>query len=204
MTKAYPLLLETIKIEEGKIYNLSYHQKRCDKSRLDLYNATDTLSLRTIIKPPKRGLYRCRILYNTTLQNIEYIPYQEKEIKTLAIVETNLIYNYKYANRDAINELATLNSDMDDILIVQDGYIQDTSIANIAFYDSTTWFTPSQPLLKGTMREKLIDEGFLQVKAIKKEDLYKYSQVALMNAMIGFRVLKNITIYDKVGKVYDY
>jgi 4-amino-4-deoxychorismate lyase len=143
-------------------------------------------------------------LYNTTLQNIEYIPYQEKEIKTLAIVETNLIYNYKYANRDAINELATLNSDMDDILIVQDGYIQDTSIANIAFYDSTTWFTPSQPLLKGTMREKLIDEGFLQVKAIKKEDLYKYSQVALMNAMIGFRVLKNITIYDKVGKVYDY
>jgi 4-amino-4-deoxychorismate lyase len=204
MTKTYPLLLETIKIEGGEMHNLSYHQQRCDKSRLDLYHATNTLSLRVMIKPPKTGLYRCRILYDKTLQTIEYIPYQEKVIRTLKIIEADLSYNHKYANRDAINRLLSLNPNMDDILIEQDGYIKDTSIANIAFFDGTNWLTPSQPLLEGTMRAKLIDEGFLQTKTIKKEDLYKYSQVALMNAMIGFKVLKNITIYDKVGKLYDY
>ena len=193
MTKMYPLLLETIKIEEGKIHNLKYHQKRCDKSRLDLYHTPDTLSLISLIKPPKTGLYRCRILYDTKLQTIEYIPYQEKEIKTLKLIESDLIYNYKYANRDALNALLTLTADMDDILIEQDGYIKDTTIANIAFLDGTTWFTPSHPLLEGTMRAQLIDEGFLQTKEIRREDLSSYTQVALMNAMLGFKII-DVTI----------
>ena len=44
------------------------------------------------------------------------------------------------------------------------------------------------------MRAKLIDEGFLQPKDIKREDLHHYSQVALMNAMIGFKIINNIKI----------
>jgi len=188
MPKPLPLLLETIKISEGEIHNLSYHQKRCDKSRLDLYHTTDIFSLKSIIHPPKSGLYRCRIVYGIKLQSIEYIPYQEKEIKTLKIVNTDLIYNHKYANREALNSLHTLHPSVDDILIEQDGYIKDTTIANIAFFDGTTWFTPKKPLLAGTMRAKLLDEGFLHTKDIRKEDIPHYSQIALMNAMIGFKI----------------
>jgi len=204
MTKEYPLLLETIKIEEGKIFNLSYHQKRCDKSRLDLYHRNDILSLKSIIQAPKNGLYRCRILYDTTLKSIEYIPYQERKIKTLKIVNTSLIYNYKYANRDQLNKILILNPEADDIIMEDDGIIKDTTIANIAFYDGSKWFTPKKPLLYGTMRAKLIDEGFLETKIIKKEELDHYSQVALMNAMIGFKILKDITITNQEGNIYDY
>lgn len=200
----HTLLLETIKIEAGHVHNLSYHQQRCDKSRFDLYGIKDSLNLKSIIHPPKTGLHRCRILYHTKMHSIEYIPYQAKEIKTLQIVNTQIKYTYKYANRDVLNSLLNLHPEADDILIVNNGYIQDTSIANIAFYDGDNWLTPTKPLLKGTMRQKLLDEGFLKSKPIKKEDLHLYTQVALMNAMIGFKILKNITIYSEEGTHYDY
>ena len=82
----------------------------------------------------------------------------------------------------------------DEIIIEKEGYLTDTTISNIAFYDGEKWVTPSHPLLPGTMRAKLLDEGFLHKKEIKKEDLKNYSQIALMNSMIGFKILNNFTI----------
>jgi 4-amino-4-deoxychorismate lyase len=192
MSQAYPsssLLLETIKIEEGKIYNLPYHQERCDQSRQTLFQSTDTLTLSSFIQAPKTGLYRCRILYAASLHSVEYIPYIPKEIHSLKIVPSEIDYAFKYASRDALNTLLDAHPEADEVIIEKEGYLTDTSIANIAFYNGKQWFTPEDPLLKGTMRAKLIDEGFLQTRKIKKSDLPHYTQVALMNAMIGFKVL---------------
>ena len=188
------LLLETIKIEEGHIVNLPYHQNRCDQSRKILFKNIKPLILGKHIDPPQKGIYRCRILYNQSIQKIEYLPYIEKEIQSLRVVPSNLEYNFKYANRDAFKDLLSTHTDVDDVLIEKEGYLSDTSIANIAFYDGKLWFTPAKPLLAGTQRQKLLDEGFLQPRDIKKEDLHLYSQVALMNAMIGFKIIKNINI----------
>jgi len=186
-------LLETIKIEDGQVYNLSYHQARCDKSRATLFGTKEKLDLSSIIEAPKKGLFRCRIVYDKKLHTIEYLPYKAKDIASLTIVHSDLLYNHKYANRDALNTLLTLHNETDDILIEKDGYITDTSIANIAFYDGEQWITPKTPLLEGTIRAKLLDEGFLQVRDIKKASLKHYSHVALMNAMIGFKILNQIT-----------
>ncbi|MDM5263906.1 aminotransferase class IV family protein [Sulfurovum sp. XTW-4] len=189
-----PLLLETIRIEEGKIHNLGYHQQRCDKSRQLLFNSHDILDLSSYIDAPKSGLYRCRILYAEHLHSIEYIPYTPKEIQSLRIVSSEIEYSLKYANRDALNALLESNKDVDEVIIEKKGYLTDTTISNIAFLDGEQWITPAKPLLEGTMRAKLIDEGFLHPKQITKEDLKNYSQVALMNAMIGFKIL-NIEPY---------
>jgi len=191
-----PLLLETIKIEDGEVHNLSYHQDRCTKSRQKLFQSKDVLDLSSIIVAPKDGLYRCRILYAENVHSIEYIPYTPKEIQTLKIVSSDIEYNLKYANRDALNTLLESNKDVDEVIIEKDGYLTDTTIANIAFFDGKQWLTPEKPLLQGTMRAKLIDEGFLQPKEIKQADLQNYSQVALMNAMIGFKILKIDTIQN--------
>ncbi len=188
------LLLETIKIEDGKVSNLSYHQARCNESRKALFNSTDRLDLSSFIQAPPKGLYRCRILYDEKIHSVEYIPYSPKEIHTLKIVSSDLEYNHKYANRDALNKLLQEQSDADEIIIEKEGYLTDTTIANIAFYDGEQWFTPEKPLLKGTMRAKLLDEGFLHTKKIKKEEITDYTHVALMNAMIGFKVLNNFSI----------
>jgi 4-amino-4-deoxychorismate lyase len=191
---AAPLLLETIKIEDGVIHNLSYHQHRCTKSRQILFDSHDVLNLSSSIDAPKMGLYRCRILYGEVLYSIEYIPYTPKEIQRVKIVSSDIEYSLKYANRDALNALLESNEDVDEVIIEKNGYLTDTTISNIAFFDGKQWVTPLKPLLEGTMRAKLIDEGFLRPKEIKKEDLKNYSQVALMNAMIGFKIL-NIEPY---------
>ena len=194
-----PLLLETIKIEEGEIHNLSYHQARCTKSRQKLFKCSDILDLSTIIDAPETGLYRCRILYAETLHSIEYIPYAPKKIETLKIVPSNIEYSFKYANRDALNALLETNSDVDEVIIEKNGLLTDTTLSNIAFFDGTKWFTPEKPLLEGTMRAKLIDEGFLQTKEIRQNELSDYSQVALINAMLGFKIL-NIDAIQNIIK----
>ena len=198
MSQPHPsssLLLETIKIEEGKIHNLSYHQDRCDQSRQTLFQSTDILDLASVIQPPQAGLYRCRILYGEKLHSIEYIPYVPKEINSLKIVPSNIDYALKYANRDALNTLLESNKEVDEVIIEKEGYLTDITIANIAFYDGEQWFTPENPLLKGTMRAKLINEGVLQQRKIKKEDLNHYTQVALINAMLGFKILNHFNIH---------
>ena len=194
MQNTSTLLLETIKIEDGEVSNLSYHQARCDESRKALFHSTDRLDLSSLIQAPPKGLYRCRILYDEKIHSIEYIPYIPKEIHRLKIIASDLKYDHKYANRDALNKLLQSQPDADDILIEKHGYLTDTTIANIAFYDGEQWFTPEKPLLKGTMRAKLLDEGFLHTKKIKKEEITDYTHVALMNAMIGFKILNNFSI----------
>jgi 4-amino-4-deoxychorismate lyase len=188
------LLLETIKIEDGKPSNLSYHQTRFDKSKKDLFTLTDKTDLSSVIQVPEKGLYRCRIIYDENIISIEYIPYKERNIEKLKVVPSNINYDYKYANREAFSKLLQKYSDYDEIIIEKNGYLTDTTISNIAFYDGNKWVTPEYPLLEGTMRAKLLDEGFLHKKMIKKKDLKNYSQIALMNSMIGFKILNDFYI----------
>ena len=193
--EALPLLLETIRVEDGKIHNLPFHQKRCNLSRQILFGSRNIIDLSSCIKAPKIGLYRCRILYAEKIDSIEYIPYSPKKIESLKIVASDIEYSHKYANRETLNALLIANPDTDEIIIEKEGYLTDTTISNIAFYDGEQWFTPRKPLLEGTMRAKLINEGFLQTENITKADLHKYKQVALINAMLGFKVLNHFNLY---------
>lgn len=70
-------------------------------------------------------------------------------------------------------------------LIVRRGLLTDTSIANIALFDGKDWFTPKLPLLRGTCRTALIDNGIIKEKDIRPEELSSYSFVRLFNAMIN-------------------
>ena len=185
-------LLETIKIEDGQIMNIEWHNRRCNKSRLELFNEKKVLNLEEFIDPPKEGLYRCRIIYDKKINSIEYIPYTPKKIKSFKIVKSNINYSYKYTNREELNKL--LENAYDEIIIEKNGFLTDTTIANIAFYTGEKWISPKEPLLNGTLRERLLSENFLILKNIKKEDIQKYSHFALMNAMIGFEIQKKITI----------
>jgi len=194
MSKSVPLLLETIKIEDGAVFNLEYHQKRCNKSRVKLYQSHDILDLSKLLSPPQKGLYRCRIVYAQSIKSIEYIPYAPKKITQLSVVPATISYDLKYANRDALDTLLAKHPTADEVIIEKDGYLTDTTFSNIAFFDGEKWDTPLHPLLHGTMRQKLLDEGVLHEKMIKKEDLKRYRNVALINAMLGFKILNDFTI----------
>ena len=186
------LLLETIRIEDAQVANIEWHNRRCNQSRLELFNTKKKLDLTQFISPPKEGLYRCRILYYKEIESIEYIPYQPKIITSLKIIKSQIDYRYKYNNREALTQLQV--EGYDDIIIEKDEFLTDTTIANIAFYTGEKWVTPTKPLLKGTFRAKLLHEKFLIEKNIRKEEITNFSHFALMNAMIGFQIQKNVTI----------
>jgi 4-amino-4-deoxychorismate lyase len=49
---------------------------------------------------PKDGLFKCRITYDESQREIEFVPYQYKPVSTLRIIEHDRIsYEFKYADR---------------------------------------------------------------------------------------------------------
>jgi len=187
-----PLLLETVRIEEGEICNLSYHQKRMDRSREALMESFSPLHLAESLHiPDAHGLYRCRILYSQTIEKIEYLPYTPKPVNVLKTVDSDISYRYKYANRSELDALLHAHPAADEVIIIQDGLVTDTTISNLAFFKEGEWFTPQIPLLEGTMREKLLDQGVLKPQKIRKEDLSGYTHIALLNALLGFSIIRS-------------
>ncbi len=181
-------LVETIKILDGEIFNLKYHQKRLDDSFEKLYKIKSTFILQDIIKIPHKftkGLIKLRFLYSNKKYKLDFINYKARNIKTLKVVTDNEInYPIKFTNRSQINKLFEQKNDCDDILIVKNNIIIDTSSANIIFFDGNNWITPATPLLKGTCRERLLETGKINEKKIEINDLINFQSFCLINALV--------------------
>ena len=186
------LFFETINVQNGVIYNLNLHNKRLNHTISKHYKTDDFINLSNYIKPPNDNtLYRCKVIYDSKIKEVNFYPYSIREIKSFKIIQSNIKYPYKYLNRVEIDSLYLKKSDLDDILIVdKDGFLKDSSIANIAIKKDNTWFTPKNPLLFGTMREKFIEDKILHPKELKLKDIENIDSFAIMNAMIGFYEIK--------------
>ena len=91
---------------------------------------------------------------------VEYFPYHVRPVHSLQlVVQDDIDYRYKQADRRVLDEAFALRDTADDVLIVRHGLLTDTSIANIALWDGCEWHTPAQPLLAGTQRRYLLDTG---------------------------------------------
>lgn len=184
------LLIESIKVEDGKFYNLFYHEQRMLRSMNALFGGDDDFNLEEFLNElevPQIGLYKCRVLYDDVSRQVEFTPYQPKKIESLRIVENNRItYDHKFSDRKEIEKLFALREDCDDILIVKKGSVTDTSFCNIVFSRGEDWITPWSALLKGTMRQKLIDDNKITVEKIQLEDIRSFKKFKLINAMLEF------------------
>ncbi len=182
--------LETIKIVDGEIFNLEYHQKRYE-SVLESLDIKNIQNLGDFINPPAWGLYRCRLVYDRENIEVAYHEYKKREIKSLKLIfENDIEYAQKSTDRKGIEALFKAREEGDDILVIKNLFVTDTSIANIAFQTSSgEWVTPRNPLLKGTTRARLLDEGKIKEADIKVQELRGFSKVALLNAMIDFDIL---------------
>ncbi|MCF6214316.1 MAG: aminotransferase class IV [Flavobacteriaceae bacterium] len=184
------LLIESLKIQNKTLQNTDYHNRRFNKARQDLFGETKNLDLSDYINLTglkNNTVYKCRIVYNSEIQKVEFIPYKPKLIKTLQLVNCNGIeYSFKYENRKALNRLKKSVS-ASDILIIKNGEITDLSHANIVFFTpKNEAFTPLNPLLKGTMRAYLLDQNLIKERIIETTDLHLFNRVKPINAMLDF------------------
>lgn len=184
--------IETIRIESGQVQNLAYHNARFNRTRSLFFGASDTINLINYLQPSldECGVFKCRLVYDRDIHEITYTPYTIRPVHTLKlVVDETIRYPYKSIHREKINQLFEKRSSADDVLIIRDGQLTDTSIANVALYDGTSWITPSTPLLHGTQRAKLLDQQAIIEKDILVEELSNYSAITLFNAMIEFQAL---------------
>ena len=185
-------LLETIKAQNGVLFHLPFHQLRLESAI-----GENQIELSEILNPPKSGLYRCRVVYDAKDYEVSYHPYFKRSVTKLKLIEDNSIeYARKYADRSALDVLFSQKEDADDVLIVKNGLVSDTTIANVAFFYKNSWITPKQPLLNGTTRMRLRLAGELKEEEIYATDIKKFESIALMNAMIDFDIIRNKKIEE--------
>lgn len=182
------LLVESLKLKDGIVQNLEYHQGRMDRSMAELFPAAETIRLAEAILIPendKSGVFKIRVLYGQHIEKIEIEPYVFRIIQSLKVVHHQSIdYHLKYTDRQILQELFAQRGNCDDIVIVKNGLVTDSFAANLLFYDGEKWFTPTAPLLKGTKRQLLLDKGIISEREIREEDIRSYQKVGLINAMI--------------------
>jgi 4-amino-4-deoxychorismate lyase len=184
------LLFETIKVVNKKLLNVSFHNERMNRSRNELFGSKNELNLIEFVEIPSditKDVYRCKVIYSDTIKDVEFRKYTLRKIELLRLVtEDEIEYSYKYLDRKTIEGLVQENckNEHEDILIVKNGRITDTSYSNVALFDGNEWHTPQYPLLKGTKRAKLILDKRILEKDILVEDLRAYEKIVLINAML--------------------
>ena len=196
--------VETIKIKDGKVMGLPYHQERMERTIHHFFpqiSEEAMPSLKSLLAPKNdMDFYKARVVYGVQgVEAIEYAPYSMREIHSLQVVVCDDIdYTYKSCDRSALNNLVARKGNSDEIFIVKNGLVTDTSFTNIAIFDGKNWLTPKHPLLKGTKRAALLEQGLLQEADITVADLKAAKKVCLFNAMIEFgeRVISASDIHE--------
>ncbi len=192
--------LETIRLDNGRLEKLDYHNARIKQTLSVFYPGRKLLlSQELAAASPQKGLYKCRVIYDTEIRKVEFVRYSLPKIKSLRVVAADeLNYSFKFLDREGLNGLFRQREDADDVLLVKQGLITDTSFCNVLFFNGRTWLTPAYPLLKGTQRQFLLEKGLIHTADIRPQDLHYFTKIRLVNAMIGIEDALDIspdTIY---------
>ena len=181
--------IESICCINKQLRNLEFHQARFDRTRNDNFTEINPILLEEIIKFPTDltdEKYKVRIVYDREIQSVEFLPYQMKSINSIQFFEIDpkINYTYKYSDRSFLDEFLK-EAQTDDLVLIKSNYITDCTYSNLVFFDGENWFTPRSVLLKGTMREALLQSNQISERNIKVSDLANFKSFKRINAMMN-------------------
>lgn len=181
--------IESIKIEDQEIFLLEYHQKRVNET-FRQYGKETSVDLEKIFKNLQHdedGLYKLRIVYDLDRKfTTQLIPYAIAEIDDFQLVENNNIdYSFKYENR---KEFAVMKEEArsEEIIIVKNNRVTDTSFSNLLFLKGKEWYTPNTYLLNGVQRQYLLKNKKIKEAEITLQNLKEFSHFQIINALNDF------------------
>lgn len=185
--------IETMCVEQGRIINLDYHLERIKNTRKHFWNTEKTVPTNQLsaLAATQDSKAKLRFTYDKeNIYDLSCTPYNTRKIERLKLLESNDIeYSYKSVDRTALNLLKVQTEPTDEIIIVKQNHLTDTSYTNIALFDGSQWITPSTPLLKGTRRAQLLDAGRLIECEVLATDLKSFQSISLINAMMDLEEL---------------
>lgn len=181
--------VETIKVLDGQFCNLEAHERRARRTVEAIWGKSLAWEVGKMIIPVEMcsGLVKCRVVYDWEVREVSFQPYVMRQIRSLRLVDGDKVdYRYKSTDRSMFIRLMEQRGECDDVLIVRDGWVTDTSFTNVVFEDVVGGlYTPDTYLLEGTRRQSLLDVGKIQACPIRVEDIGHFQRVLLVNAMIG-------------------
>ncbi|MBB3186500.1 aminotransferase class IV [Microbacter margulisiae] len=189
--------IETLRIEHRQLIRPEWHERRLNDTRYHFFDKVQDIDLSRAIQIPQtltEATYKCRVVYSSDIEAVTFEPYHARDIRSLQVVYDDKIdYAFKYYDRSAFNDYLN-HSSSDDILIVKQGCVTDTSFSNIVFYDGKDWITPSYYLLNGIQRQYLLQQGIIIERKIKLGDLSSFYCAKLINAMLPFESSRAIDV----------
>lgn len=189
--------IETIRILDGKIDLIDLHNERFNATRKLFFCVEEWQDLKQSIQIPElfgKGVVKCRIVYDYEIREIQFSFYHDKNTSTLKPIEANVSYAHKWIDRNQLNELKMRAWPADEVLILKNGMVSDTSFSNLIFSKNGQWFTSNTPLLAGLRRDQLLNDGVVEECEISYADLKNYDHFMLINAMLSFDQKKAIPI----------
>lgn len=182
---------ETLCVLDGKIRLPEQHESRYQKTLSDHGGPMPIVPLLEDINIPPAfqvGRVKFKIMYNEYGEKEgTFSPYPYLPIRRLQCIEApKLNYAYKFLDRTPLDLLVKQKGAGDDVLILQNGMVRDSSYTNICFWTGKEWITPEEPLLQGTMRAHLVGQKQLKEASISVDDFPRFKGFRLINAMRDF------------------
>lgn len=181
--------IESIKVEDQEIFLLEFHQKRVNEtfSHFGKEGSIDLEKIFNKLEHDEDGLYKLRIVYDLDKRiRTQMIPYAIPQISDFHLVENNSFdYSFKFEDRKELEKMK-MKSKAEEIIIVKNNHITDTSFSNILFLKGKDWFTPTTYLLNGVQRQNLLKKKKIKEAEITLQNIKEFSHFQLINAMNDF------------------
>ena len=181
--------IESIKVEDQQIFLLDLHQKRIEDT-FSHYEKDCKINIKEIFNSLDHtgdGLYKFRIEYD--LENsvrTQMIPYAISELDDFELIINNDInYNFKSSDRDHLQKIKN-QSQAQEVIIIQNNEVTDTSFSNLIFLKDKTWYTPKTYLLNGVMRQSLLNSENIKEYEITQDNIKEFSHFKVINALNDF------------------
>ncbi len=79
-----------------------------------------------------------------------------------------------------------MKSKAEEIIIVKNNHITDTSFSNLLFLKGKDWFTPNTYLLNGVQRQHLLKNKKIKEAEITLQNIKQFSHFQIINALNDF------------------
>jgi 4-amino-4-deoxychorismate lyase len=195
------LLFESIKVINGVACNKDYHEARIKRAQQSLFGKSFDPVLGQVkipqnLKPDT--VYKLRITYDTQIREYHFSEYHPKNISSLqCVVDNHISYSHKFEDRSRIQNLFNQKGQADDIIIIKNGLVTDSSYTNLAFLKDGNWYTPDTPLLPGTKRALYLEKGMMEETRITLGNLKSFEGVCLINAFLDLnkeRLISKVSV----------
>lgn len=196
-TQAPFSLLETMRLEHGRVERLERHMARmADAATYFAYQWSESTvrdALAAVAREHPQGTWRLRLLVSVDGRpSIECTPHADEtrpwrvDFARDPIDPADPFIRHKTTRRRIYEDAKRSKPDLDDVLLWNDrGEVTESTIGNVVAEIDGVRYTPplSSGLLGGTFRAEQLEAGTLRERVLTKADVASASRLWLINSV---------------------